>query len=147
MTLTEIEAQAVDNAQPWARKHIEQYLRSNGMEVDHPLADSLILLYTRGRRSGNIRRVPVAAHRDGADLIVIGSKGGAPEHPAWFLNLRDEPQVWVRQKSEFFEARASILHGEEYEQMWVRVIEWAAGFQQYQDRTKRQIPLVRLRRL
>jgi deazaflavin-dependent oxidoreductase (nitroreductase family) len=147
MTLTQIEQQAVDNPQPWARRHIQQYLRSDGAEVDHPMADRLILLYTKGRKSDQVRRVPVVHYPDGDDLVVIGSMGGAPQHPAWFLNLRDDSQVWVRQKSEVFEARAIVLDGDEHDEMWRRVTRWAPGFQAYQDLTERQIPLVRLRRM
>lgn len=147
MTLSAIEEQAVDNPQPWARKNIEEYLKSDGTDVEHPMADNMILLYTKGRKTGKIRRVPVVHHPDGDDLIVIASKGGAPRHPAWFLNLRDDPHVWVRQKSELFEGMASVLEGEEYREMWSRVTDWAPGFQQYQERTERQIPLVRISRV
>jgi deazaflavin-dependent oxidoreductase (nitroreductase family) len=145
MTIEDIEQRAIDNPQPWARAHVEQYLDTDGAEVDHPLSDNLILLYTRGRRSGEIRRVPVVHHPDGDDLIVIASKGGAPQHPDWFFNLRSDPRVWVRRKSEVFEATASILEGDEHDEMWSRITEWAPGFQRYQERTERQIPLVRLR--
>ena len=145
MTLDDIEKRAIDNPQPWARQHIDQYLASEGREVDHPLAERLILLYTQGKVSGKVRRVPVVHLPDGDDLIVIASKGGAPQHPSWFFNLEADPQVWVRNKASFFEARAEILDGEEYETMWARVVKWAPGFQKYQDRTERQIPLVRLR--
>lgn len=147
MTLTDIEKQAVDNPQPWAREHIEQYLRSEGAEVDHSLAERMILLYTKGRKTGKIRRVPVVHLPDGGDLVVIASKGGAPQHPAWYFNLAADPQVWVRRRSEFFEARAEILEGADYEELWARIVEWAPGFQKYQDRVQRRIPLVRLRRL
>jgi deazaflavin-dependent oxidoreductase (nitroreductase family) len=146
-TLSEIEDQAVDNPQPWARKNIEQYLASDGAAVEHPRANRMILLYTKGRKSGNIRRVPIVHLPDGDDLIVIASKGGAPLHPEWFLNLRDDPQVWVRNKSDFFEATATILDGDEHREMWRRVTEWAPGFQDYQDNTERQIPLIRLSRV
>jgi deazaflavin-dependent oxidoreductase (nitroreductase family) len=145
MTLKDVEKQAIDSPQPLARQHIDQYLASEGREVDHPLADRLILLYTKGKLSGKIRRVPIAHLPDGDDLIVIASKGGAPQHPSWFFNLKADPQVWVRYKASFFEARAEILQGEEYETMWARVVKWAPGFQKYQDRTDRQIPLVRLK--
>jgi deazaflavin-dependent oxidoreductase (nitroreductase family) len=145
MTLKDVEKQAIDSPQPLARQHIDQYLASEGREVDHPLADRLILLYTKGKLSGKIRRVPIAHLPDGDDLIVIASKGGAPQHPSWFFNLKADPQVWVRDKASFFEARAEILQGEEYETMWARVVKWAPGFQKYQDRTDRQIPLVRLK--
>lgn len=144
MTLTEIEQKAVDSPRPWVRQHVEQYLRSDGEDVDHRMADNMILLYTRGRKSGEIRRVAIVHIADGDDLIVIASKGGAPEHPAWFLNMRDDPQVWVRRKAEVFEARAEILEGDEYREMWRRVTDWAPGFQEYQDKIERRIPLVRL---
>jgi deazaflavin-dependent oxidoreductase (nitroreductase family) len=145
MNIDEVEQQAIDNPQPWARQHIDQYLATDGNEVDHPLADRLILLYTKGKLSGQIRRVPIVHLPDGDDLIVIASKGGAPENPSWFYNLKADPQVWVRHKGDFFEARAEILDGEEYEALWERVVKWAPGFQNYQDRTERLIPLVRLR--
>lgn len=144
MTFTDIEAKAVDSPRSWVRKHVEQYLRSDGADVDHRLADNMILLYTKGRKSGKIRRVAVVHLPDGDDLIVIASKGGAPDHPDWYLNLRHDPQVWVRRKAEVFEATANILEDGEYEGMWQRVTDWVMGFQEYQDKTDRQIPLVRL---
>ncbi|MGH8944550.1 MAG: nitroreductase family deazaflavin-dependent oxidoreductase [Acidimicrobiia bacterium] len=144
MDLRTIDDVATENPSEWASKNIEQYLRSDGEHVQHPMADRMILLYTKGRKTGKIRRTPIVHLPDGDDLIVIASKGGAPKHPEWFLNLRGDPQVWVRRKSEVFEAGAEILEGDEYEEMWRRVTDWAPGFQTYQDRTERRIPLVRL---
>lgn len=144
MDLKTIDELATDNPSEWASKHIEQYLASDGEKVDHRLADNMILLYTKGRKTQKVRRTPIVHLPDGDDLIVIASKGGAPRHPEWFLNLRDDPQVWVRHKSDVFEAGAEILEGEEYEEMWRRITDWAPGFQEYQDGTERQIPLVRL---
>lgn len=140
-----IEARAIDSPLPWAQGHIRQYLESDGARVDHPMADALILLYVKGKKSGQIRRVPVAHYADGESLIVIGSKGGAPDHPSWYLNLRHDPQVWVRRRSEFFEARAEDLEGEEYERMWETITAWVPGFGEYRTKTSRRIPLVRLR--
>jgi deazaflavin-dependent oxidoreductase (nitroreductase family) len=144
MDLKTIDDVAADNPSPHASKNIEQYLRSDGANVEHPMADRMILLYTKGRKTGKIRRTPIVNLPDGDDLIVIASKGGAPRHPEWFLNLEADPQVWVRRKSEVFEAEAEILEGEEHEEIWRRVTDWAPGFQNYQDRTERQIPLIRL---
>jgi deazaflavin-dependent oxidoreductase (nitroreductase family) len=143
--LKTIDDLATENPSEWASQHIRQYLESNGQDIDHRLADNMILLYTKGRKSGKIRRHPIVHLPDGEDLIVIASKGGAPRHPEWYLNLESDPQVWVRRKSDVFEATAEILKGEEHEQMWSRVTDWAPGFQQYQDRTQRRIPLIRLR--
>lgn len=144
LDLRTIDELATDNPSEWASRHIRQYLESDGLDVDHRLADNMILIYTKGRKTGEIRRTPIVHLPDDDDLIVIASKGGAPRHPEWFLNLRANPQVWVRRKSKVFEAGAEILDGKEYERMWRRVTDWAPGFQEYQDRTKRQIPLVRL---
>lgn len=144
MDLKTIDDRATENPSPWATQHIDQYLESDGEEVDHRLAKNMILLYTKGRKTGRLRRTPIVHLPDEDDLIVIASKGGAPTHPEWFLNLRDDPQVWVRHKAQVFEAGAEILQGKEYEEMWRRVTDWAPGFQTYQDRTKRTIPLVRL---
>lgn len=146
-TMTDIEERAVDNPSPYASTHIAQYLESDGEDVDHPMADDLILLYTTGKRTGWIRRTPLTSFRDGDDLIVIASKGGAPEHPSWYWNLKADPTVWVRKKGDFFEARAEILEGDQHAEMWARVTEWAPGFQSFQDKTERTIPLVRLTRV
>lgn len=146
VTPTDIEQQAVDHPSPYARKHIHQYLESDGRDVDHPMADALILLYTTGRRTGKVRRTPLASFRDGEALIVIASKGGAPQHPHWYFNLVEDPTVWVRHKADFYEAEAEVLDGDEYAAMWGRITDWAPSFQDYQDKVERRLPLVRLTR-
>jgi deazaflavin-dependent oxidoreductase (nitroreductase family) len=146
-TLTDIEQRAAENPSPYASAHIAQYLESDGLEVDHPLADSLILLYTTGMRTGQIRRTPLASFPDGDDLIVIASKGGAPAHPSWYWNLKADATVWVRDKGNFYEARAEILDRAERDELWARVTEWNPNFQAYQDKTERTIPLIRLHRV
>ena len=146
-TLSDIEQQAVDNPSPYAKTHIGQYLESDGQDVDHPMADDLILLHTTGKRSGQIRRTPLASYDDGGDLIVIASKGGSPEHPSWYWNLQADPTVWVRDKAEFYEARAEVLGEAERAEVWPRVTAWNPNFQAYQDKTDRTIPLVRLVRV
>jgi deazaflavin-dependent oxidoreductase (nitroreductase family) len=142
----EIEAAAVDSASEWARRHIRQYLESDGRDVDHPSADRMILLYTTGRRSGTIRRVPLVSFPDDAGLVVVASHGGAPRHPQWFRNLEADPDVWVRRRDEFYAARAVVLEGEEHERQWSSVVERTPAFGTYQEKAGRQIPLVRLER-
>ncbi|MGA7097965.1 MAG: nitroreductase family deazaflavin-dependent oxidoreductase [Acidimicrobiia bacterium] len=139
-----IEQKAAENPSPWGQSHIDQYLASNGAEVEYPMADDLILLYTTGRKSGEIRRVPLVHYRDGEDLIVVASKGGAPTHPSWYLNLLADPRVWVRRQADFFEAEATVVQDGERETLWKSVTAWAPFFQGYQDKVSRQIPLVRL---
>ena len=86
-----IEDRAIDPARPIAAEHVRQYLESNGASVDHPAAGHLILLYTTGRASGQIRRTPLRFFEVGDDLVVAGSYGGAPEHPEWYFNLVADP--------------------------------------------------------
>jgi deazaflavin-dependent oxidoreductase (nitroreductase family) len=146
-TLHEIEERAVDGSSLWAQRHIQQYLATDGAEVDHPSSDRLILLYTTGRRSGRIRRVPVVHFPAGHDLLVVGSKGGSPNHPEWYLNLVADPRVWVRYKDDFFEARAAVLTPEERAAEWPKITALSPGFADYQAKVDRVIPVVRLTRI
>ena len=140
-----IEDRAVDPARPFAAEHVRQYLESNGASVDHPAAGHLILLYTTGRTSGKIRRTPLRYFEVGDDLIVAASYGGAPEHPDWYLNLLADPKAWVRRDADLYEATAVPVEGEERDRIWdTVVVSHAPQFADYQTKTSRVIPVVRL---
>lgn len=140
-----IEDRAVDPARPFAAEHVRQYLESNGASVDHPAAGHLILLYTTGRRSGEIRRTPLRYFEVGDDLVVAASYGGAPGHPDWYLNLLADPKVWVRRDADLYEATATPVAGEERDRIWETVVvSQAPQFADYQTKTSRVIPVVRL---
>jgi deazaflavin-dependent oxidoreductase (nitroreductase family) len=140
-----IEDRAIDPARPWAAEHVRQYLESNGASVDHPAAGHLILLYTTGRTSGKIRRTPLRYFEVGDDLIVAASYGGAPEHPDWYLNLLADRRVWVRREADLYEATAMPVEGEERDRLWETVVVGQAPqFADYQTKTSRVIPVVRL---
>ncbi|HEX9977601.1 MAG TPA: nitroreductase family deazaflavin-dependent oxidoreductase [Acidimicrobiia bacterium] len=145
--LEEIEEQAVDGRSAWSRNHVEQYLATDGAVVDHPSADRMILLYTTGRRSGRIRRTPIVHFPVGDDMLVVASKGGAPRHPEWYLNLAADPRVWVRYKTDFFPALASTLTPEERAVAWPQITGRSPSFADYQAKTDRVIPVVKLTRL
>jgi deazaflavin-dependent oxidoreductase (nitroreductase family) len=140
----DIEAHAVDGPSSWAAEHARQYLASDGAEVDHPYADRLILLYTTGRSSGTIRRTPLVHLADGGDRYIVASAGGSPAHPAWYRNLTDDPDVWVRDKDRFFPARAAEVHGEERRRVWERIVGVMPFFADYQADVERTIPVVKL---
>ncbi len=139
-----IEEAAVVNPSAYAEAHIQQYLASDGHEVDHPAGDSLILLYTTGRKSGAIRRVPLGAFPDGDSLLVIGSNAGRPSDPAWYRNIMADPRVWVRRKSDFFEATAVTIPPEERQVIWEGLTSRVPLFAQYQEQAGRQLPVIRL---
>ena len=140
-----IEDRAIDPARPFAAEHVRQYLESNGASVDHPAAGHLILLYTTGRTSGQIRRTPLRYFELGDDLVVAASYGGAPEHPDWYLNLRADPKVWVRRDADLYEATAVPVDGEDRDRIWETVVvSQAPQFADYQTKSPRVIPVIRL---
>lgn len=142
-----IEEQATNPKSPWALKHIEQYLASDGEAVEHPSADRLILLYTTGHKSGRIRRTPVVHFPDGDAMLIVASKGGHPDHPKWYDNLFANPTVWVRFKKDFFAATAEVLDPDERPAAWEMITTRTPAFAEYQAKTDREIPVIRLKRV
>jgi deazaflavin-dependent oxidoreductase (nitroreductase family) len=140
-----IEERALDGASPSSVTHARQYLESNGEFVDHPGVGSLILLYTTGRVSGEIRRTPLRFFEVDGDLLVAGSNRGSDQHPDWYLNLVDDQEVWVRRDADLFRANAVLVDPSERDRLWETVVvARAPQFADYQASTKRTIPLVRL---
>jgi deazaflavin-dependent oxidoreductase (nitroreductase family) len=107
-----------------------------------------LLLRTIGRRSGNEHKVALPYWYDDDDQrIVVASFSGAPQHPAWYLNLTDRtanPEVLVKVQDGAFWAEAQILEGEEYDRIWSQLVADRPYYDDYQSRTDRRIPLVRL---
>ena len=112
--------------------------------------DRLLLLTTVGRRSGEERITPVMYHRDGDRYVVVASKGGAPDHPAWYRNLTANPlarvEVGAETGTETFEVRAREAEGEERERLYAERVAIAPGFGEYTRMTSRQIPVMILER-
>ena len=126
------------------QRMIEQY-RANGGKVDFPLP--LLLVTTTGAKSGETRTHPVAYSRDGDRLIILASKGGAPTHPAWYLNLLAHPLVTVELGTERFQARAIPAEGDEYERLYAQHAKEMPNFGEYRQKTTRKIPVVILERV
>lgn len=103
-----------------------------------------IELTTVGRRSGEPRSSMLTCPlHDGATYVIVASRGGDPHHPAWFLNLRDEPQVQVRSgRAPARPMRARIATGDEHDELWARIAATKPHYLGYQDKTDRVIPLV-----
>ena len=121
--------------------------RENGGETSGPFKGRpLLLLTTRGAKSGEERTTPLVYSRDGDRVVIIASMGGAPKHPAWFLNLRANPEVTVELGSETFKARAELSEGEERDRLYAQQAEMMPAFNEYQQKTTRRIPVVVLER-
>jgi deazaflavin-dependent oxidoreductase (nitroreductase family) len=104
----------------------------------------VLLLTTTGRKTGTQRTVPLGYFEDGDAYVVVGSKGGAPQHPAWYLNLEAHPEVGVQIGSEQRRMRARRASPEEAERLWPSILDRAPGYAKYRAKTRREIPLVLL---
>jgi deazaflavin-dependent oxidoreductase (nitroreductase family) len=123
-------------------------LRANrGQATSGPFVGRpVLILTTRGARSGEVRENPLAYTRTGDDLVVIASKGGAPAHPHWFHNLVANPVVKVEVNGESFDAQARVAEGDEHDRLYAAHAEMMPAFNEYQQRTSRKIPVVVLKR-
>jgi deazaflavin-dependent oxidoreductase (nitroreductase family) len=128
------------------KSHALLYRLSGGKLGARMRGQPVLLLSTRGRKSGARRDVPVVPLIDGENVYVMGSLGGAPKHPAWFLNLQANPDVEVQLGPERWRAHAIVLADAERDQVWKRVTAAMPGFADYQKKTDRVIPVVRLAR-
>jgi deazaflavin-dependent oxidoreductase (nitroreductase family) len=128
--------------------HVLAYRASRGV-IGHRvpgLGAPMLLLDHVGAKSGKRRTTPLLYLADGDNLALIASKGGHPRHPAWFHNLRANPETTVQVGSERRAVRARVASGEERERVWSRAVEAYGSYADYQARTEREIPVVVLER-
>ena len=134
----------------WITEHLRMYRESGGVEghlFDATIFGGLglvpcLLLTTIGRRSGKKHTSPLFYSTAGDAYVVAGSKGGADTQPGWYLNLRANPVVEVQVASELFTAHARVATGKEREQLWEQLGQMAPPYRDYQQKTKREIPVV-----
>ena len=127
-------------------EHVRVYRETGGERGYHWRGTTILLLSTRGRRSGERRTTPLIHCVDGERWIVVASKGGAPEHPAWFENLSAEPDIEIEVGAERIPVRASVAQGEERARLWSLMAAAWPAYEDYRDRTEREIPVVVLTR-
>ncbi len=131
----------------WNRQITAEF-RANGGKVGGRFEGMPMLLLTaKGAKSGTERTTPLVCSRDGDDLVIIASKAGAPEHPAWYHNLRANPEATVEFGTETFRARATVVEGDERDRLYAAQAAIMPGFNEYQAKTPRRIPVVRLTRI
>jgi deazaflavin-dependent oxidoreductase (nitroreductase family) len=134
----------------WQHAHLELYLRTDGAEghlvdftpVGGPLETPCLILQTTGHVSGRTISVPLIYGVDGGNFVIVASKGGAPEHPAWFLNLQASPEVWFQVVDKKYRGTARIAEGEERARLFAMMAAVYPPYIEYQTRTERQIPVV-----
>lgn len=124
------------------QEHVDRYRETDG-EVGY-LWNGVptLLLTTTGRRSGQPRTTPLIFGRDGDDYLVIASMGGAPKHPAWYLNLESEPRASIQVRGEHLDVRAHTASADERARVWQIMADQWPNYDVYQTRTERVIPVV-----
>ena len=131
----------------WNKNTIDEFRAKGGKGIGH-FGDKLLLLTARGAKTGQIRTTPLVYHRDGNRYVVAASKGGAPEHPAWYHNLVKNPDAEVEIGTETFKVRATpIPKGPERDRLYEAHGANFAAFRDYPKKTTRIIPIIVLERV
>jgi deazaflavin-dependent oxidoreductase (nitroreductase family) len=136
-----------DRAWPVIRRlmkgHTAVYRATNGL-VGHRILGGppMLLLDHVGAKSGTKRTSPLAYVEDGDALVIVASKGGHPKHPGWYHNLRANPDTTIQVGSKRRAVRARVANEEEHKRLWPKAVKAYSGYEGYQERTPRKIPLV-----
>jgi deazaflavin-dependent oxidoreductase (nitroreductase family) len=139
----------------WIGDHLRRYVESNGADghmwdstsVGGPGVLPTLLLTTTGRRSGQPITMPLIYGKVGDKHVIVASKGGAPAHPGWYLNLVAQPTVEVQVLADRFRATARTATGEERARLWQTMAAIYPPYNAYQAKTQREIPVVVLDRV
>ena len=132
--------------QLFGAEHVRVYRETGGAHGYHWRGTEILLLTTKGRRSGEPRTTPLIHRTDSGRWVIVASKGGAPEHPAWFTNLEADPDATIQVLADEIPVRMSVAEGEERERLWKLMTEVWPAYDEYQAKTDRPIPIVVLER-
>ena len=129
---------------PWkfAADQVALYEATGGAEGGTLQGKPVIILTTRGRHSGKVRKTPLMRVEHGGTYAVVASMGGAPKHPVWYLNLTASPAATLQDGPKVYEMRAREVHGDEKALWWARAVEAWPAYAEYQAKTDRQIPVL-----
>ena len=123
-------------------EHVRVYRETGGERGYHWRGATILLLTTTGRTSGEERTTPLIHRTDGDRWVVIASKGGAPDHPAWYKNLEADPEATIQVQADELAVVASTAQGAERERLWQEMTEDWPAYDDYQGKTEREIPVV-----
>ena len=130
----------------FGQEHVDRYRATDGEEGHEWQGTLALILTTKGRKSGDPRDAPLIYQPWEDAYLIVASKGGAPEHPAWYLNLEADPEVDVQVKGDRFTAHARTASSEERARMWPTMTAAWPAYDEYQAKTDREIPIVVLDR-
>jgi len=136
-----------EGANLFGDEHVRRY-RETGGKVGHEWRNGskILLLTTKGRKTGEPRTSPLIYENDGDRYVIVASKGGAPEHPGWYRNLSKNPDVELQVMDEVFPAQARTAEGDERDRLWKLAAQQWPAYDDYKQKTEREIPVVVLER-
>jgi deazaflavin-dependent oxidoreductase (nitroreductase family) len=138
-----VDEQYEPSPQAWVREQVERYEGSGGTEGT-TLRDTglpVVIITNRGVHSGKVRKTPVMRVEHDGRYAAVASQGGAPDHPAWYYNLRAHPRVRLQDGPSTWEMTAREVTGSERDQWWERAVAAYPPYAEYQRRTSRVIPV------
>ena len=146
--MAEIEGEYEPSPAGWVRDQVDRYERSGGREGNMLLDTGMpvIILTTRGNRSGKVRKTPLMRVEHGGEYALVASMGGAPKHPVWYYNLKADPAAVLQDGPEPVPVAVSELSGDERAAWWERAVTAYPPYAEYQGRTRRVIPVFLVRR-
>ncbi len=131
-----------DSPTGWVHKHIQSYVESDGSKGQQYQGYASLLLTTRGRKSGLLRRTALYYGEDSDHYVIVASNGGDDHHPAWYLNLVEHPEVEVQVGADKFAALAHTADAEERARLWPLMVSVFPTYARYQKKSKREIPVI-----
>ena len=129
----------------WVAQHARRYLQTGGRDGHRRYGHDCLLLTTRGRATGRLRRTALFYWRDGARYLVVPSNGGVPDFPDWYRNLMADPRVVVQVGNEVFTADARTATPAELPRLWNVVVAGLPRYIRYAEKAGRDLPVVVLR--
>jgi len=134
----------IPSPRQWVADQVAQYEGSGGTE-GLTLRDTglpVVIVTHRGRKTGAIRKTPLMQVKDGENYILVASQGGAPKHPLWYHNLKADPIIEIRDRSEVHAMRVrEVVDPAERERLWQLAVMAYPPYQEYQEKTARVIPV------
>lgn len=126
----------------WVNRHIGEYVETEGRKGHRWSGVDTLLLTTKGRKTGKLRRTALIYAVADNNYVVVGSRGGHRNHPAWYLNLAANPEVRIQVGSDHYEGVARTASGEERSRLWEKMSAIWPQYNEYQKKTDREIPVV-----
>jgi deazaflavin-dependent oxidoreductase (nitroreductase family) len=131
----------------WNQPIIEEFRANDGKVGGYFEGAPMILIHAIGARSGVERVNPLVYLPDGENMVVAATKGGSPTNPDWYHNVKAHPRMQVEVGTETFPVEATEVTGAERDDLWRRFVELRPGFAEYETKTTRLIPVIRLTRV